>query len=180
MDLEEAVAETCRVAEQLPRRDARRATVGQPGLKFGQPALDARVQVEPALRHQCQCRGGDDGFADRGQPEDRLQCHRPCAFAVGEAGGLLVDQCAVARHQNDGTDQPLVVERLLNGAVNARAEIRRRDALVQRKQRIHHGKWLDSIGDALTIEILRLKKKQATFPVCTELCVRNRGTEWTA
>ncbi|WP_160174878.1 hypothetical protein [Azospirillum argentinense] len=45
---------------------------------------------------------------------------------------------------------------------------------------MRHGTLLVSIGDAVTIKILLLKKKPGAVPDYAELCVRNGGAGWTA
>jgi len=115
---EKAVTQAGGVAQQLPRADSCWATVGQAWLEFRQPVIDACVQVELAPCHQHHGRGGDDGLADRRQPEHGVHTHRARAGAVGEAAGLAVDQLAVTGDHDDCADQALFVQCLLHDGLD--------------------------------------------------------------
>ncbi|WP_207460217.1 hypothetical protein [Azospirillum sp. SYSU D00513] len=84
------------------------------------------------------------------------------------------DETAPALHdQHDGTDKPLLIQGLLDNGMDAGWQIPRRNAPAHGKHGTRHGKHLNQIGEAVTIKILRLKKKQARVPFCADLSVRN-------
>ncbi len=90
-----------------------------------------------------------------------------------------MEQRTVLRHQDDGADKPLLVERPLDDAVDALTEGRRWNALAEGNGWMGHGTRLESMGDAVTIKNLLLKKKTGTVPDYAELNVRNGGAGWT-
>src|SRR5450830_1794285 len=130
------------MAEQLPGSDLRGTTIRQSWSELGQPALDAVVETEQALCHQYQCRRGDNRLADRSQPENRVQGHRPRLLSVGKTRGLLVDQFTVARDQHDDAYQPPLFQCLLDDGLNTGRQMCWQNALAQGKDGMRHRKFL--------------------------------------
>ncbi|VFT63233.1 Uncharacterised protein [Pseudomonas aeruginosa] len=107
---EEAIAEAGAVAQQLPRRDARLAAVGQARTERRQPVGDRLIEGQPALVHQAQGRDADDRLAHRGQAEQAVLAHYPAGFAVGQAGSPSIEPLPPVCHQHHRPHQALVGE----------------------------------------------------------------------
>ena len=98
------------MAQQLPRRDARLAAVGQARTERRQPVGDRLIEGQPALVHQAQGRDADDRLAHRGQAEQAVLAHYPAGFAVGQAGSPSIEPLPPVCHQHHRPHQALVGE----------------------------------------------------------------------
>nr|KGD14486.1 beta-lactamase domain protein [Burkholderia pseudomallei] len=119
---EKTVAEARRVRQQLPRGDARGAAAGQRGRERGQPARDARVEIELARRDSAHRRRRHDQLRYRREPEQRVLAHRHAGLAIGEPRRAPVSELAAARDEHDRADQAPLRERGVDRRVDPLAE----------------------------------------------------------
>ena len=104
LGLLEGVAESGGVIEQLVQRDVRRLAIGEARTELWKPAAHRLVERQLALFCEGQDGGSDDGLGQRRVAEQGIGAHRLCRFAVGMAGGALVDRLAMLGYQHHGAD----------------------------------------------------------------------------
>ena len=89
--------------------------LGEPGDELA----DRRRQRQAAFLHQRQDRDARQRFRLRRDAEDRVDAHLTLGFLVAPAEGPFVDGTAVAQHERDGAADAMLVDVLLQHAIDA-------------------------------------------------------------
>lgn len=92
--------------------------VRQPRPEVRQPSRHRVVEPDSSLLDEPHCGDGDDRLGDGGKPEDGVFAHRQTAFAVGKAGGTVMDDLSVAGDKHHRSHKPFVVESTCDGRID--------------------------------------------------------------
>ena len=83
------------------------------------------VDADLSFFDQRQDRRARDGFRLRRDAEDRVGRHAPAGFLVAPAERPFVDRLTVSKNERDGAGEPVLVDILLQSAIDALQAVRR-------------------------------------------------------
>ena len=105
--------------QEIADTDNRFVAISKTRPEIRQPSRHRIVKPDQALLDEAHGRNRNDRLRYRGQAEDRIFRHRAVRLAVRQAGSALVDELPVLGDKHDHTDEPLVVERVVEDGIEA-------------------------------------------------------------